>query len=85
MRGYFSYFADDDAGKLALFKEEDKEIWEIKRKDCPIFKLIDYIVMTITYEKSKRKIIEFEKNIIILIKHNNLTILSYNYNVYINK
>ncbi|GHU82528.1 hypothetical protein AGMMS50284_4540 [Clostridia bacterium] len=42
MRGYFSYFADDNAGKLALFKEEDKEIWKIDRKDSPIFKLIDY-------------------------------------------
>ncbi|GHU82710.1 hypothetical protein AGMMS50284_5030 [Clostridia bacterium] len=42
MRGYISYFADDDAGKLALFKEEDKEIWKVDRKDSTIFKLIDY-------------------------------------------
>ncbi|GHU82706.1 hypothetical protein AGMMS50284_5020 [Clostridia bacterium] len=42
MRGYISYFAYDDAGKLALFKEEDKEIWKINRKDSPFFKLIDY-------------------------------------------
>ncbi|GHU81658.1 hypothetical protein AGMMS50284_2000 [Clostridia bacterium] len=42
MRGYISYFADDDAGKLALFKEEDNAIWKKDRKDSPIFKLIDY-------------------------------------------
>ncbi|GHU81793.1 hypothetical protein AGMMS50284_2630 [Clostridia bacterium] len=42
MRGYISCFADDDAGKLAFFKEEDKEICKIDRKDSTIFKLIDY-------------------------------------------
>ncbi|GHU83105.1 hypothetical protein AGMMS50284_6080 [Clostridia bacterium] len=44
MRGYISYFADDDTGKLALFKEEEKEIWKIDHKDSPIFKLIDYSI-----------------------------------------
>ncbi|GHU82099.1 hypothetical protein AGMMS50284_3400 [Clostridia bacterium] len=42
MRGYISYFADDNAVKLALFKKEDKKIWKTDRKDSPIFKLIDY-------------------------------------------
>ncbi|GHU82016.1 hypothetical protein AGMMS50284_3140 [Clostridia bacterium] len=53
MRGYISYFAEDDAGNLALFKEEDKETWKIDRKDSPIFKLIDYKITVTTKARSQ--------------------------------